>query len=101
MEKLKKTMPRRPATMLVEFGGITMRVPKPTKTQYRKNIAEGVKALSLLPSILSKPGVKLVLRPDLPSYVADGRDPSLVVQTVGKILRRGRFDQDGQFVEVE
>jgi hypothetical protein len=39
VKKLKKTTPRRPPTILLEFGEITMRVPKPTKAQYRKNIA--------------------------------------------------------------
>lgn len=85
----------------VDFCGVSMLVPKPTKVQRQLRILEGMKALAKLPKILAKPGVKLALSKDHPIYVADKRDPSLVVQTIGNISRRGRFDIEGRFVEVK
>ena len=85
----------------VDFCGVSMLVPKPTKVQRQLRIAEGMNALAKLAKILAKPGVKLALSKDHPIYVADKRDPSLVIQTIGKISRRGRFDAKGRFVEVK
>lgn len=87
--------------MNVNFCGISMPILKPTKAQKRLRIAEGRNALAKLQKILAKPGVKLALSKDHPIYVADKRDPSLVVQTIGNISRRGRFDIEGRFVEVK
>jgi len=88
-------------TVKVDFGGITMHVKKPTPMQVRSRIAEGEKVLAQLVKILSKPGVQLALSDQHPTYVADKRDPSLVVQRVGKTKRRGHFTADGKFVELE
>ena len=85
----------------VDFCGVSMLVPKPTKAQRRLRIAEGLSALAKLAKILAKPGVKLALSKKYPNYVADKRDPSLVVQTIGNVSRRGRFDVEGRFVEVK
>lgn len=85
----------------IDFCGISMLVPKPTKAQRQQRIAEGQQALAKLAKILAKPGVKLTLNKKYPTYVADKHDPSLVVQTIGNISRRGRFDMDGSFVEVK
>ena len=92
---------RQLATVKVEFGGITMHVKKPTPAQVRARIAEGEEALAQLSKVLSKPGVKLELSKEHPIYVADKRDPSLVIQKIGNISRRGRFSASGRFVEVK
>lgn len=85
----------------IDFCGISMLVPKPTKSQRQQGIAEGQRALAKLTKILAKPGVKLAVNKKYPSYVADKRDPSLVVQTIGTRSRRGRFDMNGHFIEVK
>ena len=84
-----------------DFCGISMLVRRPTLAQRRLRIAEGQAALAKLPKILAKPGVKLALSKTHPIYVADKREPSLVVQTIGNVSRRGRFDKNGRFVVVK
>lgn len=90
-----------PATVFVDFGGITMHVSKPSRAQVRARIAEGEHALIQLSKVLSKPGVKIALSKEHPTYVADKRDPTLVVQKIGEVSRRGRFAVNGKFVEVK
>lgn len=92
----------RPAELVtMVFGGVTVQVNKPTKAQRAQRLAESSQAMNKLTKVISKPGVKLALNAAQPSYVADRKDPSLVVQTVGGVSRRGRFAINGRFVEVK
>lgn len=85
----------------ISFGGVTIQARKLTRAQRKLRLAESAQALRLLAKVLSKPGVKLTLDESLPSYVADKRDPSLVVEKCGKISRRGYFNSEGLFVAVD
>ena len=85
----------------ISFGGVTIQTRKITRAQRKQRLAESARALKILATVLAKPGIKLTLDKSNPSYVADKRDPSLVVETCGGISRRGHFDSDGLFVAVD
>ena len=83
----------------VQFGGVTVVVPKPAKQVVKKQIAAGRKAATNLTKAVVKPGIKLKMTAGTPVFRADPRDPSLVVRTLNGETTRGRFVQ-GKFVAV-
>lgn len=80
----------------MQFGGVTVVVPKPTKQVIQKRIAIGRKAATNLTKAVVKPGIKLKVTASTPVFRVDPLGPSLVVRTLNGEKTRVRFIQ-GKF----
>jgi hypothetical protein len=84
----------------VKFGGITVRVPKPTSAQVESNVAASTLALERAAKRLVRPGVRLYAKKGVPLYSADPERPGVYIRVLnGKtdrgVLENGAFKVTG------
>ncbi|MDB5775787.1 MAG: hypothetical protein JWP38_1920 [Herbaspirillum sp.] len=100
-ESAAKTMrPKYVKTMsTVKFGGVSVKMRTPTPTEIKKRVAESRAAAGRLINAIATPGVKLSLKKTTPIFVADSKNPKLVIRKLGGEQTLGEF-QNGIFVAV-
>ncbi|MDQ2149880.1 hypothetical protein RBI22_14260 [Alcaligenaceae bacterium C4P045] len=89
----KQVKARAPAVKQVEvsYGGVSVLVAQPTDDQLKTNVRRSTRVMSSLGKKISKPGVKLAEKKNIPFYSVDARDPSLMVRLLNGTKIKGHL----------
>lgn len=81
-----------------KLGEVTVRGAKPSAALVKANVTRSTQALERVGEKLSKPGVHLPEKKDVPRYSADENNPGAFIRRLNGKISIGRL-QNGQFVE--
>ncbi len=73
------------------LGSVTVRVRLPSKAEERRNVVQGQVALARAKRALTRPGVQLSFKRDVPSFEADPVNPRHVIRVLGGKREPGVF----------
>jgi hypothetical protein len=88
----------RSPNVTTKLGDVTVRGAKPSRELVEANVTRSTQALERVGAKLTKPGVHLPEKKDVPRYSADEENPGVFIQRLNGKTTSGRL-QNGQFVE--
>lgn len=80
------------------LGEVTVRGAKPSPELVKANVARSTQALERVSEKLTKPGIHLPEKKNVPRYSADENNPGVFIRRLNGKITTGRL-QNGQFVE--
>lgn len=89
-----------PGRVTTTLGNVTVSGQKPSTEAVNSNIARSTQALERVGKKLTKPGVYLPAKKDVPRYSADEDNPGVFIRRVNGEVTTGKL-QNGQFVETK
>lgn len=84
----------------VKFGCVTVSGAKPDAAVVRENVERGRAALERVARVLTKPGVRIRPKKDVPLYSASENEPGIFIRKLNGRVERGRL-VDGSFKVVD
>jgi hypothetical protein len=91
-----KTKTRRRRRSRVKFGGFTVVVPTPSAAEIKRQVDFSTQALERVKRRLTRPGVRVYAKKDVPLYFADSERPGVYVRKLDGKTERGVLE-DGAF----
>jgi hypothetical protein len=80
----------------IRFGAVTISAKKLDAKDVKTNVMAGQAALERVAKKLSRPGVTLRVKKDVPLFFADENQPDILVRRLNGRVERGTF-KNGQF----
>jgi hypothetical protein len=74
-----------------KFGSVTVTGKKPTAASVRANVERSSKALERLSKALTKPGVVVRPKKDVPQFSVDENEPGVFIRRLNNRIERGRI----------
>lgn len=90
----------RTRNVTTKLGEVTVRGAKPSAALVKANVTRSTQALERVGEKLTKPGVHLPEKKDVPRYSADENNPGAFIRRLNGKVTSGRL-QNGQFVETK
>lgn len=90
----------RSPNVTTKLGEVTVRGAKPSAEMVKANVTRSTQALERVGEKLTKPGVHLPEKKDVPRYSADEDNPGAFIRRLNGKITIGRL-QNGQFVETK
>ena len=84
----------------VKFGCVTVSGAKPDPDTVRENVERSRAALERVAHVLTKPGIRIRPKKDVPLYSASEDEPGIFIRKLNGRLERGRF-VNGSFKVVD
>jgi len=84
----------------VKFGDVVVVGERPSAAAIKQSVEFSTAALERLGAVLSKPGIKLRPRKDVPLYSAAGGEPGVLIRRLNGRTERVRF-VDGTFKVID
>ena len=87
-------------TVTTRLGNVTVSGQKPSAEVVKTNVSRSTQALERVGKKLTKPGVYLPEKKDVPRYSADENNPGVFIRRLNGTVTTGKL-QNGQFVETK